>query len=125
VEQTDVPIQYGIQTTEMTLAPPSRGVAVADFPLTIPHFYRGRLVVDEHGKRVVPKYGQVRVAGGKPESEVISPLGEAGDFELDGVEPGRRKLTIDYANGSCELQLDIADTDETIVDLGELVCRLP
>jgi outer membrane usher protein len=121
IAQQDVPMQYQLPETELTLAPPHRGVAVADFPLTIPHFYRGRLVIVEAGKRVIPKYGQVRLSVGAGE-ELVSPLGEQGEFELDGVTPGPRTLMIDYVGGTCELRVEIRDSDETIIDLGELTC---
>jgi outer membrane usher protein len=123
IAQEDVPIQYGIGATDMTLAPPTRGAAIADFPLTIPHFYRGHVIVDEHGAQVIPKYGDIRVMG--PKGEISSPLGEEAEFELEGVQPGKRTFAIDYTGGTCEISLDIADSDNTVIDLGVLTCKAP
>ncbi|HEX7479950.1 MAG TPA: fimbria/pilus outer membrane usher protein [Polyangiales bacterium] len=122
IEQEDVPIQYGIQTTEMTLAPPFRGAAIADFPVTIPHFYRGRFVIDDHGKKIVPKYGQVRVQHNG--SEVLSPLGEQGEFELDGVEPATYTAFIESTDGNCQLELKVADSEKVVVELGVVTCKV-
>ncbi len=123
IAQEDVPIQYGLEVTDMTLAPPARGAAIADFALTIPHYYRGHAIIDEHGTQLVPKYGDVRVTGRK--GEISSPIGEEGEFELEGIEAGKRTFAIDYTGGTCELTLDIGDSDDTVIDLGVLTCKMP
>jgi outer membrane usher protein len=124
IASEDVPIQYNMESTDLTLAPPLRGVAIADFSVSIPHYYRGHTIVDEHGTRVVPKYGDIRVMGPKHQ-ELVSPLGEDGEFELENVPLGAQSFTIDYTGGECTFTLDIADSDQTVIDLGELVCHMP
>jgi outer membrane usher protein len=104
----------------MTLAPPQRGVAVAEFTVSRPHFFRGIMLVEERGKRVVPQYGQVRVS--TEEGEAISPLGEHGEFDLMGVPFGKQRLFVDYTEGTCILDMVMPDTGQTVIDLGELVC---
>ena len=98
-----------------------RGVAIAEFRLRMPHFYRGSVVVIEDGKRVVPEYGQLRAAG--KDGELISPLGREGEFDLDGIQPGPTTLHVDYAGGTCSFELDVPDGDTLIVELGELACE--
>ncbi|MFI5308074.1 MAG: fimbria/pilus outer membrane usher protein, partial [Polyangiales bacterium] len=122
IAQEDVPLQYEMQVTEMTLAPAYRGAAIATFPIVKPHYYRGRVTIDDHGTKVVPKYGQLRITRG--EQELATPLGEQGEFEVDGVAPGRRVLAIDYADGTCPLELEIPDSDQVVIELGELVCKV-
>jgi outer membrane usher protein len=122
IAQEDVPMQYEMRRTELAVAPPFRGAAVAAFPITQPHYYRGRVAIDVRGTRVVPKYGQVRVTEGL--QELVSPLGEQGELELEGVLPGRHVLAIDYAEGTCLLTLEVPDADSVVIELGELTCRV-
>ncbi len=123
IDPEDIPIRYTVDLTDMAIAPPQRGVALADFLLTTPHYYRGTTVIDEHGKRVIPQYGQVRIPNEK--QEILSPLGEAGEFDLEGLTVGVHQLFIDYAGGTCEMQLEATDSEDPVIDLGELVCILP
>jgi outer membrane usher protein len=121
IEQLDVPIEYEVPVTEYTLAPPIRGVAVAEFALRMPHFYRGKVVVLDGDKRVIPEYGELRAAG--PDGEVMSPLSELGEFDLDGISPGRNTMHVDYLDGTCTFEVDVPDGDTLIIELGELVCE--
>ncbi len=127
----DVPLKYVLNEYEQTIAPPYRGVAVAVFPIYEPHFYRGTVVINDQGKRVIPEYGQIRVQSqtntqvvGKI-AEVVSPLGELGEFDLEGVIPGVRRAFVDYGGGTCDFDLNAVDSETTVVELGELVCVMP
>jgi len=131
INSEDVPLRYVLNEYDQTIAPPLRGVAVAEFPIYEPHFYRGTIVIDDHGKRVIPEYGQIRVQGqtnnqvvGRA-AEVVSPLGELGEFDLEGVIPGVRRAFVDFKGGTCEFELNALDTETTVVELGELVCTMP
>jgi outer membrane usher protein len=123
ISAEDVPIRYTLDLIERTVAPPQRGAAIADFPVTSPHFYRGTMRVLLQGKVVIPKHGQVRVQA--QTGEVISPLGDLAEFELADVSSGEQTLWIDFIDGTCEMKLDFPDSAETIIELGELVCEMP
>jgi outer membrane usher protein len=116
----DVPLEYEIARTETVLAPPPRGVALAEFRVRKPHFYRGRVVVSAAGVRVVPKFGQVRIA--QQGEEALSPLGQEGEFELSGLEPGTHEALIEWPDGTCAFELVLPETEDTVIDLGELTC---
>jgi len=119
----DVPFRYVLEKTEVVIAPPQRGVGVAEFRAYMPHYYRGRLVVIQGGKRINPEFGQLRTQG--QEGEVYSPLATQGDFELEGVSPGVHKTYVDFGGGTCEFELTTPDSDETVIELGELTCEMP
>ena len=125
IAEQDVPIQYGFESTELTLAPPYRGVAVAEFGVSIPHYYRGRVVVvdADAGQRVIPKYGEIHVKVGN--EELVSPLSELGELELEGLDAGTRTFTVEYFDGRCEGELDVPMSDEVVIDLGEPNARRP
>lgn len=120
----DVPMHYEMARTEMVLAPPPRGVAIAEFRVRTPHFYRGQLtVLDAAGARVIPKYGQVRIA--QRGEEILSPLGQEGEFELSGLDPGSHQALIEWADGTCGFELTLEDSAETVIELGEVLCEQP
>ena len=122
IDPNDVPYQYSIDKSVVTLAPSQRGVVVAEFGLSRPHFFRGSVLIEEGGKRVVPQFGQVRIE--TSEGEALSPIGESGEFDLMGVPFGKQRLLVDYTGGTCILEINMPDTGETVIDLGELVCRM-
>lgn len=120
IAPSDVPLDYEIESTESVLAPPPRGVALAEFRVSRPHFYRGRMVVREGGTRLVPKYGQVKVV--QRGEELISPLGEEGEFELSDLDAGVHSALIEWPQGTCEFELTLPATEETVIEIGELTC---
>jgi outer membrane usher protein len=123
IASEDVPLEYEMYSTETVLAPPPRGVALAEFKIRIPHFYRGRLSINDGGKRIVPEYGQVRIelAG----EEAFSPLGEEGEFELSGLDPGAHAALIEWSGGTCAFVLMLPASQDTLIDLGTLTCANP
>jgi outer membrane usher protein len=123
IDPDDVPFEYAVEKTTLVIAPPQRGVALAEFKVTRPHFYRGKFVVEEaNGKQVVPRYGQVRVGDG--DDQVLSPLSDAGEFDLENVPPGDHTFYVDYEGGTCVTQLTMPDKTDTLIELGELVCKM-
>jgi outer membrane usher protein len=123
ISSEDVPIRYTLQTTERAIAPPQRGVAVADFPVSTPHFYRGVMRVRMQGNVVVPKHGQLRVRVN--EGETISPLGDLAEFELADIPSGKQTVWVDFLGGSCEMELDFPDLEDVVIELGEISCEMP
>jgi outer membrane usher protein len=120
IAQEDVPLEYSVQKTEAVIAPPQRGVALATFNLTKPHYYRGSVMINNRGKRIVPEYGQMRVQ--RETDEVISPLGQLGEFDLSDLAAGEYQAYVDSKDGVCEFKIKVPETAETVVDMGELTC---
>jgi outer membrane usher protein len=120
VDTESIPVDYELQGTDMLLGPPTRGVAIADFVLTQPHYYRGTLVVDVGGKRVAPKFGELQVLDLDP--PLLSPLGALGEFELEGLVAGPHELRVDYEGGLCDVVVDVPEGQGPVIELGEIVC---
>jgi outer membrane usher protein len=120
----DVPMNYEVRSNEQVVAPPQRGAAIAVFASARPHYYRGSFVIDERGKRSIPDYGQARVLANDGREE-LAPLGPEGEFELQQVEPGTHRVTIEYVAGTCELELVVPPSEDVVIELGEFVCHRP
>jgi outer membrane usher protein len=123
IDDKDIPFEYNINATEMTIAPPYRGGAVVRFPVRKVQSVSGTVMVDEQGSPVVPAYGQitVRVTG----SELNSPLDEAGNFFLENVPPGEYEAEVLYATGVCNFQMVVPVGATSLTNVGTLRCTVP
>ncbi len=120
VDDKDIPIEYSIGATEMTIAPPYRGGAVVSFPIRRVQSVSGIVVVEEGGGATVPGYGQITVqVEGK---SVDSPLDEAGNFYLENVPPGSYSAEVQYATGVCRFPLLVAAGATALVNVGTVQC---
>ena len=121
IADVDVPLDLSIGTSEMTLAPPYRGGAVALFPVTRDQRLTGRLRIMRPGEAVVPTSGRLRVTVDGRTFE--SPLGRAGEFYLEGVPSGSYDATIDDESGSCSFTLRVPTATAPVMQLGTLECE--
>jgi hypothetical protein len=96
-------------------------VAIANFEVFQPRYYRGTLMVELGSERVRPAYGELQVLDTIP--PLLSPLGALGEFELEGLAPGRHNLRIDHERGLCDFSVEIPDGVGPVIDLGELTCE--
>jgi outer membrane usher protein len=127
IDDTDVPQDFTLAGTEKTIAPPYLGAAVAIFPVHRAHFLRGRLVVAKDGALARPSaYGDLTVhvdpkaPGGA--GDVTSPIGVAGEIEVEGLAPGRYPVQASYDGGTCEGTLVVPEDDHAVVELGAVRC---
>ena len=122
IEQHDVPINYEIDGTEFTIAPPYRGGALVDFPIRLIRSFTGKMLVVRHGKEMVPTYGLLTLTAGK--KEFTSPIGKTGDFYLDSPPPGSHPAKVDFAQGECEMKIVIPPGKKSFIKLGTLRCTM-
>ena len=107
----------------MTLAPPRRGCAYAEFLAVRSHYFRGKVTVVRNGKEEVPSFGDLAV--NDHGTERVSPLGEDGGFELEGMSAGVHEAEIRHRHGICKFHLDAKETsDALLIDLGLLRCTV-
>jgi outer membrane usher protein len=119
----NVPMDYGIDTTEKLIAPPYRGAAVVTCPAQRTQSFTGAFVVESSDTSEIPAYGQLTVtAEAKP---VISSIGKGGEFYLENLAAGRHAAEIQYKGGRCRFSLDIPDVEALFVNLGTLRCVIP
>ena len=123
IDDKDIPLDYNIGATEMTIAPPYRGGAVVSFPIRRVQSVSGIVVVEDQGKATVPSYGQITVqVEGKP---VDSPLDEAGSFYLENVPPGSYAAEVQYATGVCSFRLAVVAGATALANVGTVRCIVP
>jgi outer membrane usher protein len=123
IDAGDVPADYAMPATSAVIAPPDRGGAIVRLEARRLRLVRGTVVVDRAARLVAPSYGELSV---EVDGETLtSPLGEAGEFEVDGLTEGRHLATVLWPGGRCRFRLDVPKAGGPVTQLGDAVCRVP
>jgi outer membrane usher protein len=123
ISADDVPLAYTLDEEKLTLAPPRRGAAYAEFVVARVHYFRGQAVVVREGKEEAPSYGDLAVKDSRGR-EFISPLGKDGEFELEGLPAGAHPAEVRYRHGICKFTLEAKDIEALVIDVGTVRCTL-
>ena len=121
INDRDIPLDYRVDATEKTVAPPFRGGALVVFPVTRLQILTGTVRIETAGQEHIPAYGQLTVAA--KDGTFDSPIGKNGEFYLENIPAGSYDATIDDEGKSCRFSLEIPDSPEPIMKLGEIRCR--
>jgi outer membrane usher protein len=57
--------------------------------------------------------------------QVNSPIGDRGEFYLENIPPGNYIAKVDYTKGMCSFDLNVPQSEQPLVNLGNLKCTLP
>jgi outer membrane usher protein len=122
ITDSDLPLNYTIQTAARTLAPPYRGGAVILFPAAQVHVFQGRVVIADGDKRMSPAYGTmtVNLSG----ATIQSPLSADGDFYFENLAPGTYQATVESDAGSCRFNLQIQKATTLTTSIGTIECHV-
>jgi outer membrane usher protein len=120
INQADLPIEYAFVHDEIAVAPMSRGGVVIEFAVHRVRLARGRIVRGESRHADSVPYGTLSVE--TPGGTLTSPLGNDGEFELDGLPEGRWRARVEAEELRCEVLLDLPATDAVVHYLGTLSC---
>lgn len=123
IDDQDIPLEYTIDATERTVAPPYRGGVVIDFPVRPLRGVTGLLRLESQGVRTIPAYGELSVE--LDSGALVSPIGNGGEFYLEGVPAGGHAATIRYQDRECHFNLVAPPVTKAVAALGTLTCRTP
>jgi outer membrane usher protein len=120
INDKDVPIEYEVAGTEVTVVPPSRGGVVAVFPVRKMRSYAGSMRLMIVGQPFVPSLGEVQVrAGDKP---LTLSLGRSGEFYVEDLSPGIYPARLLIGRIQCDFRLVLPSTDAALTQLGAIAC---
>ena len=124
IADEDVPVDRTLATDRLLLAPPYRGGAIAEFPVTRDWRAAGRLAIARdplalRGQRALDARLRIDAPGGPVESL----LGLDGEFYLEGLAPGAYDAVLSYPDGACSARLVIPDSDAPVIRVGLVTCR--
>ena len=116
-----VPIDYHIAATAKKISPSLRSGALIDFAATKIQAFTGTLKYQDGGAVKPVAYHEVTLnAQGK---RLVFQTGRAGEFYLENLKPGTYAASAAMQGRSCVFDITIPHSDETFVELPELVCR--
>jgi len=119
----DVPLTHSVPRSALTLAPPYRGGAVAEFPVRQLRQVVGRVRLIEGFDERTPAFGEMRVTvNGRT---IESPLGRNGNFYYENLPPGQHVAVVDDGDITCSIVLDVPSVGDPVVNVGTQQCRVP
>jgi outer membrane usher protein len=122
INDQDIPLDYRVDTTEKTIAPPFRGGSLVVFPIKRLQILTGTLRVEADGERHVPTYGTLTVT--TQDGSVESPVGKNGEFYLENLGAGSFDAVVEYQTTTCRFTLTVPSATEPFVKLGEIRCDM-
>ena len=121
IDDHDVPLDYQVGAVEKVIAPPYRGGALVEFPVSRIQAIGGTIKVEHAGRTVVPAYGELTLSSG--ERSYVSPVGTGGEFYFENVPAGTYSASISWADGTCTFSVDMPSSNESMVNIGDLTCK--
>ena len=117
----NVPIEYAIPATVKKVSPSLRSGALIDFGVTKIQAFTGKLKSRQAGAATPVEFQEISFSTeGKTQSIQTA---RGGDFYIENLKPGTYSATVLIEGKPCLFDLIIPRSDETFVELGELVCR--
>jgi outer membrane usher protein len=122
IDDRDVPMDFTLSQVSQTVVPATgKGVPV-EFEITRMAAVAGQLVGNnEAGVSSVVKLASLTLSGDG--GEYTTTTGPDGDFYLEGVTPGKYRITATSIYHNCGVTIAFTDKDLPFADLGELRCE--
>jgi len=122
INDRDFPVNYEIPELRALVSLPYRGGGVVKFDLKKLQAFVGRLFIVEKGSKREAEYWGLAV--GIKGSVVEAAVGKKGEFYMENVPPGRLQARLFTKEKECIFTINIPQSDEAMVDLGEVVCEM-
>lgn len=120
INDKDIPLEYEVGGTELTVVPPSRGGVVAAFPVHKLRGYSGTMRLMIIGQPFVPSLGEVEIRRG--DQPMTLALGRSGEFYVEGLDPGTYPARLLIGKVHCDFRLVLPPADVPQTDLGVIPC---
>ncbi|MGQ9616422.1 MAG: fimbria/pilus outer membrane usher protein [Spirochaetota bacterium] len=121
IRPLDLPINYNLNEMKRYVAPPYRGGSVVSFNINKVQGFTGRIFFYDNGKKVPAEFAWI---GLDVNGELFeSVVGMRGEFYLENIPPGTYQGQIFLEEKTRKFELIVPDSEEMIVDLGDIVCE--
>ena len=122
IQPENVPIEYMFSAISKKISPALRGGALIDFGMVKIQAFTGKLKSLQAGVKSSVEFQEISFnSNGKMQS---TQTGRGGEFYIENLKPGTYQASVLVEGRPCLFELIIADSNETFVELGELVCHL-
>jgi outer membrane usher protein len=121
IEDTDVPVDRTVSAREVTLAPPYRGGAIAEFPALRQQRLSGRVVLPDGTPIAGPQAldATARIAG---PVAVETWLGSGGELYVEGLGAGDYTIEVTAPALACTARFAVPESDAPVVGVGDIRC---
>lgn len=120
IADQDVPFDYALDRTRRVVAPPYRGGTLVTFSARRHRAVTGLVSIDARGTTIVPAYGQLTIIVDR--ETVESPIGQRGEFYLEGLPAGTYPARVVYRGETCELTLRVPSSTDAVIYVGSVRC---
>ena len=105
------------------LSPSLRSGSVIDFGVTKIQAFTGKLKFMQDGIVKPVAFKEISLAAqGK---ELILQTGRGGEFYIENLQPANYPATAEVAGKVCRFDLKIPKSEETFIELGDVLCQAP
>ncbi|MFP5306931.1 MAG: fimbria/pilus outer membrane usher protein [Gammaproteobacteria bacterium] len=119
IEDRDIPIEYSVERTRQTVSPGFRSGALVRFAVKRMRSIAGVVRYRDGGSLRPLEYHRATLDSGM---QFVT--GRGGDFYIEDLAAGSHMATVQLARGRCRFALDVPQTDEPFITLGEeLICE--
>lgn len=121
VSDKDVPIEYSLPEIVRYVSPPLRSGSVIPFEARRIQAITGFLKEKTGGEPRPIEYYEAAMKVG--DREILFQTGKRGEFYLENVSPGSHEARIEREGKPCTFRMTIPESDEMIIDIGEVFCE--
>ncbi len=116
-----MPIDFQLSDTVKDPVPPFRGGILVEFRAERLQAYIGRISYRVEGETVPADLSNLNVRVGDETLELA--VGRGGEFYLENVPAGTYPARLFNDKLDCRFELTIPESEETLIDLGEVYCE--
>jgi len=120
LEKKDIPLDYSIERLSEYVNPAFRSGAVLKFNVQRIQSFTGYIYIEDAGGRRPVEFSLLKVTADGREVEGI--VGNDGEFYIENLPAGSFPAKISHEGGECAFELEIPESEEIMVLLGDIVC---
>jgi outer membrane usher protein FimD/PapC len=121
INDGDIPIDYSIPEITQYISPSLKNGAFIKFDISKIQAVTGILKVKIDGRIIPVEFQEISMMVG--DKQVVFPAGRDGEFYVENVKPGKYKAWFQYLEKECAFDIIIPESDEMIIDIGEIICE--
>ncbi len=120
IENRDIPINYTIPSLTQYISPSYRSGALVEFNVSKIQGIVGTVIMVIDGKKIPAEFASLHI---RTEDGIMEGLvGTEGEFYLENIPSGKHMAELVYRGKKCEFSIIIPESEEMLIDLGEISC---
>ena len=122
INDKDIPIDYSLAEVVKYVSPPFKGGAYVEFDIRKFQAVTGKLYVKVKDGTKPVEYRNVKLSHNGTITNFLT--AEEGEFYLEDIKPGRHKAEFTYSGKDCRFDIIIEESEEILLNLGNITCEM-